>query len=86
MPFVVLQPLQKLSDRYLAEARRYYYVTPTSYLELLLSYKSLLAKRQSEVMTVKRRYEVRPRGGGEGEGRRGLEWRPWRCAGGFAGV
>ncbi|PNH00034.1 Dynein heavy chain 7, axonemal, partial [Tetrabaena socialis] len=39
-------------------ARRYYYVTPTSYLELLLSFKSLLAKRQNEVMTVKRRYEI----------------------------
>ncbi|GLI65190.1 hypothetical protein VaNZ11_008652 [Volvox africanus] len=52
------QSVQALTDRYLAEARRYYYVTPTSYLELLLSYKSLLAKRQSEVMTVKRRYEI----------------------------
>ncbi|KAG2490029.1 hypothetical protein HYH03_011494 [Edaphochlamys debaryana] len=52
------QSVQALTDRYLAEARRYYYVTPTSYLELLLSYKSLLAKRQTEVMTVKRRYEI----------------------------
>ncbi|GFR45764.1 hypothetical protein Agub_g7181 [Astrephomene gubernaculifera] len=52
------QSVQVLTDRFLAEARRYYYVTPTSYLELLLSYKSLLARRQNEVMTVKRRYEI----------------------------
>ncbi|KXZ48211.1 DHC-9 protein [Gonium pectorale] len=52
------QSVQALTDRFLAEARRYYYVTPTSYLELLLSYKSLLARRQNEVMTVKRRYEI----------------------------
>jgi dynein heavy chain, axonemal len=42
----------------LAEQRRHYYVTPTSYLELLLSYRTLLTSRQNEVMTVKKRYEV----------------------------
>ncbi|KAG2424716.1 hypothetical protein HXX76_014292 [Chlamydomonas incerta] len=52
------QSVQELTDRFKAEARRHYYVTPTSYLELLLSYKSLLGRRQSEVMTVKRRYEI----------------------------
>ncbi|MEW5299252.1 MAG: hypothetical protein WDW36_002285 [Sanguina aurantia] len=52
------QTMHELSARYLSEQRRYYYVTPTSYLELLLSYKGLLGKRQSEVMAVKRRYEV----------------------------
>ena len=44
--------------RFLAEQQRHYYVTPTSYLELLLSYKTLLTSRQNEVMTMKRRYEV----------------------------
>ncbi len=53
------QSVQELTARYLAEARRYYYVTPTSYLELLHSFKSLLGRRQDEVMTIKRRYEVR---------------------------
>nr|8GLV_Kg Chain Kg, DHC_N2 domain-containing protein [Chlamydomonas reinhardtii] len=52
------QSVQELTDRFKSEARRHYYVTPTSYLELLLSYKSLLGRRQSEVMTVKRRYEI----------------------------
>ncbi|MEW5311651.1 MAG: hypothetical protein WDW38_003347 [Sanguina aurantia] len=52
------QTMHELSARYLSEQRRYTYLTPTSYLELLLSYKGLLGKRQSEVMTVKRRYEV----------------------------
>lgn len=45
----VLPTIMQLSARYLSEQRRYYYVTPTSYLELLLSYKGLLGKRQSEV-------------------------------------
>lgn len=43
------EDLQKLSARFLAEQKRHYYVTPTSYLELLGSYKKLLAKRQEEV-------------------------------------
>ena len=38
-----------LSARFLSEQRRYYYTTPTSYLELLHSYKGLLGKRQNEV-------------------------------------
>ena len=35
-----------LSARFLSEARRHFYVTPTSYLELIQSYKDLLAKKQ----------------------------------------
>lgn len=38
--------VHKLNQRFLAEQRRHYYVTPTSYLELLGSYKSLLGRRQ----------------------------------------
>jgi len=45
-----------LSERFLAEERRHNYVTPTSYLELLNSYKALLGKKQDEVSTVRRRY------------------------------
>jgi len=52
------ESVHKLSARFLAEQRRHYYVTPTSYLELLMSYKTLLAKRQDVVMTAKKRYEV----------------------------
>jgi hypothetical protein len=43
------EDVQALSARFLVEQRRHYYVTPTSYLELLGSYKKLLAKRQDEV-------------------------------------
>lgn len=38
-----------LAARFLAEQKRHYYVTPTSYLELLGSYKKLLARLQDEV-------------------------------------
>eukprot|EP00775_Hariotina_reticulata_P006671 gene6671-6895_t len=52
------EDVQHLSARFLAEQKRHYYVTPTSYLELLGSYKKLLARRQEDVMTAKKRYEV----------------------------
>ncbi|GMH33280.1 hypothetical protein BSKO_01114 [Bryopsis sp. KO-2023] len=52
------ESLHSLSARFLSEQRRHYYVTPTSYLELLLSYKTLLDSKQEEVMTVKKRYEI----------------------------
>ncbi|KIZ07415.1 Dynein heavy chain 17, axonemal [Monoraphidium neglectum] len=61
LPGVVVafhEDVQALAGRFLAEQRRHYYVTPTSYLELLGSYKKLLGKRQDEVMSAKRRYEV----------------------------
>ena len=47
-----------LSQRFLSEARRHFYVTPTSYLELISSYKDLLSKKQKEVATVRKRYEI----------------------------
>jgi len=50
--------VQNLSERFLTEARRYFYVTPTSYLELITSYKNLLDDKQTEVRTVKNRYEI----------------------------
>ncbi|KAF4028544.1 Microtubule-binding stalk of dynein motor domain-containing protein [Phytophthora infestans] len=37
--------------------RRYYYVTPTSYLELLNTFKKLLNNKCVEVMTMKQRYD-----------------------------
>jgi hypothetical protein len=43
------EDVQRLSADFLAQQRRHYYVTPTSYLELLTSYKKLLAKKQDEV-------------------------------------
>jgi dynein heavy chain len=45
-----------LSNRFLSTLGRYNYITPTSYLELLLQYKSLLGLKREEVSAVKRRY------------------------------
>ncbi|NWW88000.1 DYH7 protein, partial [Rhynochetos jubatus] len=47
-----------LSDLYHAELQRHNYVTPTSYLELISTFKSLLKKKRTKVMKMKRRYEV----------------------------
>ncbi|XP_030642423.1 dynein heavy chain 7, axonemal [Chanos chanos] len=48
----------ELSARFQAELQRYNYVTPTSYLELISTFKALLERRRAEVMKLKRRYEV----------------------------
>uniref|UniRef100_A0A8C5P1M0 Dynein axonemal heavy chain 7 n=1 Tax=Jaculus jaculus TaxID=51337 RepID=A0A8C5P1M0_JACJA len=47
-----------LSTSFYNELQRYNYVTPTSYLELISTFKLLLEKKRSEVMKMKRRYEV----------------------------
>eukprot|EP00118_Oscarella_pearsei_P018868 m.196512 g.196512 ORF g.196512 m.196512 type:complete len:4008 (+) comp39530_c1_seq1:67-12090(+) len=52
------QSTRQLSNKFLLNLGRYNYVTPTSYLELISTFKTLLAKRRSEVMKLKRRYEV----------------------------
>jgi len=46
--------VRDLTERYLLEARRHFYVTPTSYLELISSYKDLLSKKQKEAGTYTR--------------------------------
>eukprot|EP00842_Homolaphlyctis_polyrhiza_P003881 jgi/Hompol1/4494/HPOL_003652-RA len=46
----------ELSKRYLAALSRHNYVTPTSYLELLYAYKTLLNQKRDEVSTVRKRY------------------------------
>lgn len=48
----------KLRNRYEQELRRYYYVTPTSYLELLATMKKLLTNRKSMVDGQIKRYET----------------------------
>eukprot|EP00955_Chlamydomonas_euryale_P086339 364207-Chlamydomonas_euryale.AAC.9 len=50
--------VRELSGRYRTEARRHFYVTPTSYLQLLDSFRVLLAAKQGEVSSARRRYEV----------------------------
>uniref|UniRef100_A0A669BJA2 Dynein axonemal heavy chain 7 n=1 Tax=Oreochromis niloticus TaxID=8128 RepID=A0A669BJA2_ORENI len=47
-----------LSHRFLTELQRHNYVTPTSYLELISTFKALLKTRRAEVMKMKSRYEV----------------------------
>eukprot|EP00931_Biecheleriopsis_adriatica_P056393 TRINITY_DN33417_c0_g1_i2.p1 TRINITY_DN33417_c0_g1~~TRINITY_DN33417_c0_g1_i2.p1 ORF type:complete len:3028 (-),score=718.43 TRINITY_DN33417_c0_g1_i2:3957-13040(-) len=46
-----------LTERFKTEVQRYYYVTPTSYLELINGFKGLLASKQGEVSTAKSRYD-----------------------------
>lgn len=46
------------SDKFMEELGRHNYVTPTSYLELISSFKTLLNQKQTEVLKNKGRYEV----------------------------
>ena len=52
------QGTNKLSTDYLHELGRHNYVTPTSYLELINAFKSLLGAKQDETLKAKRRYVV----------------------------
>lgn len=47
-----------LSERYLTSLRRYNYVTPTSYLELIKTFKNLLAAKRGAVLKLRNRYVV----------------------------
>lgn len=49
---------RELSERFGKELGRHNYVTPTSYLELISSFKGVLAKKRGEILKLKRRYEV----------------------------
>ncbi|XP_012251165.2 dynein axonemal heavy chain 7-like isoform X2 [Athalia rosae] len=48
---------QRMSKEFFTRIRRRTYVTPTSYLELINTFKALLEKKRSEVMFAKMRYE-----------------------------
>ena len=48
--------VQLLSKRFYAELRNYYYVTPTSYLELIKTFQKLLGNKRSEVDKVINKY------------------------------
>mmetsp|Transcript_20676 Transcript_20676/g.31602 ORF Transcript_20676/g.31602 Transcript_20676/m.31602 type:complete len:1097 (+) Transcript_20676:1528-4818(+) len=47
---------QDAAEKFKNELRRVYYVTPTSYLELISTFKALLDKKRSEVLALKERY------------------------------
>ena len=49
---------QALTKRYQDEMKKFNYVTPTSYLELITTFKSLLNVKKEEVGSQKKRYEV----------------------------
>ena len=50
--------VEKASEHYAEALRRYNYVTPTSYLELLSTFKRVLAEKRDELATGKRRLSV----------------------------
>ncbi|CAH8492971.1 unnamed protein product, partial [Dicrocoelium dendriticum] len=50
------ESVRKLSDRFLETLRRHSYVTPTSYLEMILTFKKLLTKKRSQLTTKRNRY------------------------------
>ncbi|XP_076366412.1 dynein axonemal heavy chain 3-like isoform X2 [Tachypleus tridentatus] len=52
------ESVRTLSEKYYSELRRHNYVTPTSYLELILTFKELLGKKQEELLTQRNRYVV----------------------------
>lgn len=49
---------REMSERYFERLRRHNYVTPTSYLELILTFKALLNIKRNEVAMAKERYVV----------------------------
>jgi dynein heavy chain len=46
---IMHKSVEKISVKYAAELRRYNYVTPTSYLELLSMYKIVMKEKKTEV-------------------------------------
>ena len=50
------ESVRKISEEYHAVLRRHNYVTPTSYLELIQTFKALLGKKRDEILTLKSRY------------------------------
>ncbi|KAJ8245818.1 hypothetical protein GJAV_G00260630 [Gymnothorax javanicus] len=52
------ESVRQQSEAYFSRLRRHNYVTPTSYLELILTFKSLLNLKRQEVDTVRNRYLV----------------------------
>ena len=54
MPYSFLQ-VNKISEQYEREDRRFNYTTPKSFLELIALYKAMLAARREEVSTKKKK-------------------------------
>lgn len=54
----VHQSVERSSSLFLSELRRYYYVTPTSYLELLTTFLQLEKEKRTELQNLKSRLET----------------------------
>ncbi|XP_041458176.1 dynein heavy chain 3, axonemal-like isoform X7 [Lytechinus variegatus] len=52
------ETVRAMSDRFFTILRRANYVTPTSYLELIKTFKTLLNRKRMEILTLKNRYIV----------------------------
>ena len=52
------QSVRGLASRFLKELHRYYYATPTSYLELIATYKTLLGEKRGQLRKMQRYYSV----------------------------
>ncbi|KAL8585021.1 Dynein heavy chain 3, axonemal [Nucella lapillus] len=52
------QSVISLSERFFDELRRHNYVTPTSYLELILTFKNLLNLKRNDISMMRNRYLV----------------------------
>jgi len=50
------ESVRLMSHAYFDTLRRHNYVTPTSYLELILTFKNLLASKREEILMLKNRY------------------------------
>ena len=74
------QSVEAASKRYLEEQRRYNYVTPTSYLEVLSTFKTLLALKRDEVGTAKKRLVIGLDKLNDGDRRRELRRTSRRCS------
>jgi len=55
---IIHQSVEKMQSKYLDLEKRHVYVTPTSYLELLASFKQILLSKRKEVGGYKNRYQV----------------------------
>ncbi|XP_063710592.1 dynein axonemal heavy chain 3-like [Symsagittifera roscoffensis] len=51
------EDVRQMSIRFLEQLKRHNYVTPTSYLELIKTYKKLLTQKREEISQLKFRYE-----------------------------
>lgn len=50
--------MREISDRFYEKLRRFNYVTPTSYLELILTFKKLLNAKRESISNLQMRYQT----------------------------